>query len=141
MELIFKLGLSAVFLFVAFVSVYTLVWVWTHQIDPGATLSRVFRGATQPDWVATRDEGVLYLLDGQPAATISGPVDVLGDSIFFHLLANAPAFETGLKVEYGRRRLVVRRINGTIGSYSAASDSGTTVLQNVRQGVLCTVLE
>jgi len=52
---------------------FAMRWVWTHQVDPIATFSRVAEKAVAgPDWVATRDPNKIY--QGRVAVgDIAGP--------------------------------------------------------------------
>lgn len=62
------------------VALGSIYWVWTHQIDPLATVGRWVKGKVQPEFFATRDPNKLYQ-DGQPVADVAGPVRELGSRV------------------------------------------------------------
>jgi hypothetical protein len=108
-ELLFKLGLT-----IAIVAPVAgaLHWIWTHQLDPEATVARIFSVA-EPVWVATRDPTKLYQ-DGQPVADITGEVSEEGSRVVFKQLANAGSLNASEPVEWKRLKLRVVRVGSSV---------------------------
>ena len=58
LENLFKVTLTVVFTAVWLAGVR---WVWTHQLDPIATVQRLIRKPFKaPEWVATREPNKIY---------------------------------------------------------------------------------
>ncbi len=134
MEMFIKVALSAVFAIVFF---FGLRWVWTHQLDLPATISKASgKVVAPPDWVATRDPKKIYQ-DGNTVGDVTGPVDQQGTTMVFSQLANTSAFDANKPFEYQRTKLRVVRVNASIGMQS----DGRQVLMGVLQGVECEILD
>ena len=130
MEILFKIVASAILVGACFIG---LRWVWTHQIDVKATVTKASeKVAAPPDWVATRDQNKIYQ-GGAPVGDVTGPVNKQGATYVFSQLANTSSFETSKSFEYQRYKLRVSRINTSIGMKS----DGRRVLTAVLEGVEC----
>jgi hypothetical protein len=138
MELLLKIGLS---LFFTVVWVAGLWWVWTHQLDPMGTVSRLTEKAVAPpEWVATREANKIYQ-DGAAVGDVSGPVETKGSAILFAQLSNAGAFNVQAPFEYQRSTLRVVRIDSAIGMKVEMTDQGSKTLNGVFEGVLCELMK
>ncbi len=134
MEMLFKVVLSAA---VAVLGMMALRWIWTHQLDLPATISKASeKVVSPPDWVATRDPKRIYQ-DGNPVGDVNGTVDHQGSTMVFHQLANTSSFDASKPFEYQRTKLRVLRVNASIGMLS----DGRQVLTGVLQGVECQVID
>jgi hypothetical protein len=131
-EYAIKIGLTVVVLAIAG---GTLHWIWTHQIDPKATLNSVFRRTLEQDWLATRDPNKLYQ-DGNPVAEVVGPVQMGEGSIYFERLANTSLLDTQQPVEYQRLKLRIVRIETAIGHLASPRGTLSAVLDKVQCQVL-----
>jgi hypothetical protein len=130
MEMIFKLALSTVVLLACF---FGLRWIWTHQLDFRATISKASdKVVTAPDWVATRDPNKIYQ-DGSPVGDVHGSVNQQDTAYVFSQLVNTSSFDTTKPFEYKREKLRVSRIKKSIGMKS----DGRQVLTGVLEGVEC----
>jgi hypothetical protein len=136
-EFLFKIGITIAIVAPA---AGALHWIWTRQIDPTATVGRIFRGAAEPDWVATRDPMKLYQ-DGVSVAEVAGGISEEGTRIVFRQLANAASLDTSKLVEWRRLRLRVLRIGSIVGQSVTVGPGGSQVLNNVRGDVDCQIVD
>lgn len=133
MEMLFKLILSAA---VLVLGVIAFRWIWTHQLDLPATISKASdKVVAPPDWVATRDPKKIYQ-DGNTVGDVTGPVDQQGTMMVFSQLVNTSTFDANKPFEYQRTKLRVVRVNASIGMFS----DGRQVLTGVLQGVECQII-
>lgn len=117
-----------------------LHWTWTSHIDPKATIVRwMTREPRIADTVVTRDPNKLYQ-NGVVVADVTGPVQTNDGSLFFTQLANVSGLDRSQPVEYRRYRLSLAHVQTTIGMKTVVTDKGSSVLQNVMEGVTCEVL-
>ena len=133
-ELVFKIALTLVLVIPVTGAVR---WIWTHQLDPGATLARIFQSATEPEWVATRDDLKLYQ-GGRPVAEIVGAISEEGSHVIFSRLVNAAALNAGEPVEWKRLTLRVVRVRERIG---ILYDTDIGTLKDVLRGVECEIIQ
>ena len=127
MELTFRIILTVVLTGVWLVG---LRWVWTNQLDPRATVSRLSeKTLAPPDWVATRDPAKIYQ-DGRAVGEVTSSVEQKSDQVHFAQLANTTGFDTSKPFEYQRLTLRVARIGTSIGMKSEVSDKGSRFFTN-----------
>ena len=139
-EILFKIGLTIGVTTVLFIPyAFGVRWIWTHQLDPEETVSRIFQSAGERDWIATRDPMKLYQ-GGQPVADITGAISDDGSRVVFKQLANAGALNTSEPVEWRRLRLRVVRVGSAGGQSVSVGATGSRVLTNVRGDVECEVI-
>lgn len=87
MELLLKLGITAVVGVFIYYQVLFLRFVWTSQIDPTETIARFFRQLSpQPDVIATRDPSGIYQ-DGKKVGEVTGHVETREDTVVFEQLS------------------------------------------------------
>jgi hypothetical protein len=132
-ELLFKISLTLVLVIPV---AGALRWIWTNQLDPGATVSRIFQSASEPEWVATRDPMKLYQ-EGQSVADITGAISEEGLRVVFMQLVNAASLDVSQPVEWRRLNLRVVRVRESID----LAGGGGGVLQDVRRGVECQIIQ
>ena len=138
LELLIKLGLSVV---VVVVAAGTLSWIWTHQVDPRATLDSLFRGAVEPDWVVTRNQDKLYQ-DGVPVADVVGEVVETDSKITFRRLANASSLDRSKEFEYRRLKARVLNVRGENGiSVRQSPDGNMETMREVLKDVECEIVK
>jgi hypothetical protein len=107
LENLFKVTLSVLFTAVWLVGVR---WVWTHQLDPVATVQRLMRKPFKaPEWVATREPNKIYQ-NGNVVGEVIGPVQEQDSIIRFEKLANTGALNKEVVFQYQRHNLQIRQI-------------------------------
>ena len=132
LENLFKVTLSVVFTAGWLVGVR---WVWTHQLDPVATVQRlVGKPFKAPEWVATREPNKIYQ-NGNVVGEVIGPVQEQDSIIRFEKLANTSALNKGVVFQYQRHDLQIRQIGHAISAESA--HPGAPLLMNVLDNVVC----
>ena len=132
LENLFKVTLTVVFTAVWLVGVR---WVWTHQLDPVATVQRLMRKPFKaPEWVATREPNKIYQ-NGNVVGEVIGPVQEQDSIIRFEKLANTGALNKGVVFQYQRHNLKIRQIGATFTMQSAFK--GAPMLTNVLDNVVC----
>ena len=138
MELIIKIVITVL---VFFVGAKALYWTWTSHIDPKATVPKFV--AQEPkivDTVVTRDPNKLYQ-NGVAVADVTGPVQITDGTVHLSQLVNVSGLDKSQPIEYERLKLKVIQVRSIIGMKSVVSDQGSSVLQNVMEGVTCEKLE
>ena len=138
LENFFKVGLIVIFTAVWLAAVR---WVWTHQLDPVATVQRLMQKPFKaPEWVATREPNKLYQ-DGTVVGEVTGPVQEEGSIIRFAQLANTGTLKQAVVFQYQRHNLRIRQIGSASGMKTEmhVSDSGATsrTLTAVLENVVC----
>lgn len=116
-------------------------WVWTHQLDPIATVQKLLRKPFKaPEWVATREKDKIYQ-DGVVVGEVTGPVKEEVAAIRFSQLANTGALNQANTFQYQRHTLRIRQIGSAIGmkAETRVSASGATsrMLTSVLENVVC----
>lgn len=130
----FTVGVTAVW-------IWSVRWVWTAQVDPRATVSKlVAKPFEAPDWVATRDPTKIYQ-DGRVVGDVIGDATSDGKEFRFEQLVNTGELKRDSPIEYQRYRLRIVGIQAIIGMKSSVSDQGSQVLSNVMEGVTCDILQ
>ena len=138
MELLIKIVITVV---VVLVGAKSLYWTWTSHIDLKATIRKfVTQEPKISDTVVTRDPNKLYQ-NGIAVADITGTVQINDGAILFTQIANVSGLDKSQPIEYGRLRLKVILVRSTTGMKVVVSDKGSSVLQNVMEGVTCEKLE
>lgn len=118
-----------------------LHWTWTSHIDLKATVRKfVTQEPKISDTVVTRDPNKLYQ-NGVAVADVTGPVQINNGSVLFSQLANVSGLDKSQPIEYKRFKLRVTQVQTTIGMKMVVSDKGSSVLQNVMEGVTCEKLK
>lgn len=79
--------------------------------------------------------------NGVAIADIVGPVQNNDGTVTFTQIANVLGLDRNQPIEYNRLKLKVIQIQSIIGMKSVVSDSGSSILQNVMEGVICEKLE
>ena len=137
MELSFRIILTVAFTVIWFIGVR---WVWTHQLDPRATVSRLSEKAlAPPDWVATRDPNKMYQ-GGKAVGDVTGPVQQKDGQVHFGQLANTTGFDREKTFEYQRLTLKVVRIGTMAGMKVEMTDKGARTLTGVFEDVVCDIV-
>lgn len=137
MELITKIVITII---VLAVGGKILHWTWTSHIDLKATARRL--ATQQPkiaDTLVTRDPNKLYQ-NGVAIADVTGPVQINNGLISFAQPANVSGLDRSQPIEYQRYRLKVTQVHTITGMKTVASNKGSSLLQNVMEGVTCEVL-
>ena len=138
MEWLIKIVITVV---IGLVGWRVLHWTWTSHIDIKATISRfVTQEPKIADTVVTRDPNKLYQ-NGVAVADITGTVQNNGNIVILNQIANVSGLDRSQPVEYGRLKLKVNHVRSIFGTKSIVSDKGSSVLQNVMEGVTCEKLE
>ncbi len=138
MELLTKIIITVV---VVLVAAKSLHWTWTSHIDLKATICKfVTQKPKIADTMVSRDPNKLYQ-NGVAVADITGAVQINDGTVFFTQIANVSGLDQSQPIEYGRLKLKVTQIRSMIGMKMALSDKGSSVLQNVMEGVTCEKLE
>lgn len=137
MELIFRIILTVVLTGVWLIG---LRWVWTNQLDPRATVSRLSeRALAPPDWVATRDPNKIY--QGNAAVgDVTGDVKNEKNQIRFAQLANTAGFDASKPFEYQRFTLRIVRVGMMAGMKVEMTEAGSQTLTGVFEDVLCDIV-
>ena len=142
LENLFKIGLIVMFTAVWLAAVR---WVWTHQLDPIATVQRLIqRPFKAPEWVATREPNKIYE-NGNVVGEVTGPVKEEGSTIRFTQLANTTSLNQAVVFQYQRHNLRIRQVGSAFGMKSEmqVSESGATprVLTAVLENVVCEIVQ
>lgn len=133
-ELILKIFIT---LFAIAIFSGVLYWIWSHQLDPKATVEKVIHRAIEPpDWIATRDQNKVYQ-NGKPIADVRGDIREDGLRVTFDQLVNVQGLSTDQPIEY--RRLKLHVLN--VGSVRGVLSTGFETLQNVWGEVECVQIE
>ena len=116
-------------------------WVWTHQLDPVATVQRLMQKPFKaPEWVATREPNRIYQ-NGNVVGEVAGAVEEKGSIIRFAQLANTGALNQTGVFQYQLHNLRIREVGSAIGMKTEmhVSDSGATsrTLTAVLENVVC----
>jgi hypothetical protein len=128
MELAAKILLSILVLGVAGVG---LQWIWSNQIDVGATARNAANKAVAPpDWLTTRHPDKLYQ-NGKAVADVTGPVTKQGATMVFSQLANTGLLAKDQPFEYQRHTVRIVRIGKQKGMKGSPSGALTAVLEGV----------
>jgi len=118
-----------------------LHWTWASHIDLKATVRKfVTQEPKIADTVVTRDPNKLYQ-NGVAVADVTGPVQINNGSVLFTQIANVSGLDKSQPIEYRRFKLKVTQVQTTIGMKTVVSDKGSSVLQNVMEGVTCEELK
>ena len=134
MELFIRLLIS---LIVVFIGAKALHWTWSSQIDPMATFQKYINKEPKiAEIVVTRDPKKLYQ-GGDVVADITGQVKSTDGRLIFEQLANTTGLDTNKTIEYQRDAYRIIQIETMIGMKSMVSNTGSSVLQNVMENVIC----
>lgn len=134
MELIIKLLISV---FVIFICAKALHWTWSSHIDPKATLHKyINKDPAVAEIVVTRDPNKLYQ-GGGAVADITGNVTTTDTGLIFEQIANTTGLDTNNTIEYQRDAYRIVKIESMIGMKSVVSNTGSSILQNVMENVVC----
>lgn len=117
-------------------SAMSLLWIWTHQIDPKETFLRLFRQPQSVDWLATRDPNKIYQ-NGRIIGTVSGEVEESNGKIIFHELSDTQELKRDMPFHYQRAELKIITIRSKIGMKSITSDAGLSFRHAVLIDVVC----
>ena len=138
MESTFRIFLTIVFTGIWLIG---LRWIWTNQLDPRATVSRLSEKAlTPPDWVATRDPNKIYQT-GHAVGNVTGPVEKKPDQFHFAQIVDTTEFDRSHPFEYQRLTLRVNRVGSISGMKSEVSEKGSRVLNAVIEDMSCTIVK
>lgn len=138
MELLTKILIT---LIVVLVGAKSLYWTWTSHIDLKATIRKfVTQEPKIAETVVTRDPNKLYQ-NGVAVADITGTVQINDGTVLLSQIANVSGLDKSQPIEYGRLKLKVTIVRSVIGMKTVVSDKGSSVLQNVMEGVTCEKLE
>ena len=138
MELITKIIIT---LIVVLVGTKVLHWTWTSHIDLESTVRKfVTQEPKIADTLVTRNPNKLYQ-NGVVVADVTSNVQIDTNSVFFTQIANASGLDRSQQIEYKRLKLKVIKVQKIIGMKTVASDKGSSVLQNVMEGVTCEILK
>ena len=141
MELITKIVITVIVVVVVIGGAKALYWTWTSHIDAVATIRKlVTRMPKIANTVVTRDSTRLYQ-NGVAVADVTGPVQITDGAVFLTQIANVSGLDRSQPIEYGRLKLKVTQVKATIGTKSVISNKGSSVLQNVMEGVTCEKLK
>lgn len=138
MELLIKIAIT---IMVVLVGAKSLHWTWTSHIDLKATFHKFV--AQEPkiaDVVVIRNPNKLYQ-NGIAIADITGTVKINDNIVFFTQIANVSGLDQSQPIEYERLKLKVIQVQSITGMKVVASGKGSSVLQNVMEGVTCEKLE
>lgn len=138
MEVAFRILLTVFFTATWLIA---LNWVWTNQLDPRATVSRLLgKAVAPPEWVATREPNRIYQ-GGVAVGDVMGSVDRLGSQIRFAQLANTTGFDSSRPFDYQRLTLRIVRVATRTGMKVEMTESGSRTLTGVFEDVLCDVVK
>ena len=134
-EIVFKIFITLV-LFIVFV--YSINWIWTHQIDVKETIFGLFKKEAQKkvEWVATRDENAIYQ-NGGIVGNVIAKVDETEDKLIFHEICNTSKLNQELLFEYRREKLRIIEIGSIIGQENIVTSSGSEIKYNIIRNVVC----
>ncbi len=135
MEIGFKI-LWTLVLIVVFV--FSINWIWTHQIDVKKTILGIFKKEVERpvDWIATRDENTIYQ-NGEIVGNVTAKVDETEDKLIFHEICDTSKLNQELPFEYRREKLRIIKIGSIIGQKSIVTSSGFEIKYNVMENVVC----
>lgn len=134
MELLTKIVIIIVILFVATKAIY---WTWTSHIDPIASIKKVF--VSEPkisEVLVTHQPNKLYQ-NRKEVGDVTGDVNEINGKIIFRQIANCSGLNTSDVLEYQRFKLKIIQVGFVIGMKSQVSLTGSKVLQNVMEDVVC----
>jgi len=137
-EIIFKIIMTLVSIIVIIVSVYSINWIWTHQIDVKETIFGLFKKEAQKkvEWVATRDENAIYQ-NVEIVGNVIAKVDETEDKLIFHEICNTSKLNHKLLFEYRREKLRIIEIGSIIGQENIVTSSGSGIKYNIIRNVVC----
>ena len=134
-EIVFKIFMTLVLIIVF---VYSINWIWTHQIDVKETIFGLFKKEAQKkvEWVATRDENAIYQ-NGKIVGNVTAKVDETEDKLIFHEICNTSKLNQELPFEYRREKLRIIEIGSIIGQENIVTSSGSEIKYNIIRNVVC----
>jgi len=134
-EIVFKIFMTLV-LFIVFV--YSINWIWTHQIDVKETIFGLFKKEAQKkvEWVATRDENAIYQ-NGEIVGNVTEKVDETEDKLIFHEICNTSKLNHELLFEYRREKIRIIEIGSIIGQENIVTSSESEIKYNIIKNVVC----
>ena len=131
MEILVKIIITALVLLLIYYQVIFVRGVWRSQIDPAATIGRIWDSLKPTtDVIATRDSMKIYQ-NGQVVGDVSGRVTESETEIRFERLMNTGDLQRDLEFEYRRLRLKIVSVESISGMYMDGEITGTNVLGNV----------
>ena len=134
MEIFLKIIITLV---VIIVSLKILLWTWTSQIDPKATLQKYFYNKPKiADIVVTRDTNKIYQ-NGNSVGDVIGSVQTKNEPVIFAEIINTSSLDYNKPFEYQRVKLKIVKIGEMIGLQS----DGRSTKQSVIKDVVCEKIE
>ncbi len=131
METLVKIIITSLILLLIYFQVVFVRSVWRSQIDPVATIGRMWdRLKPTADVIATRDPMKIYQ-NGQVAGDVSGKVTESENEVRFERLMNTGDLQQDQAFEYRRLRLRIVSVESISGMYMGGGITGTNVLGNV----------
>jgi hypothetical protein len=110
-----------------------LLWTWTSQIDPKATLQKYFNNKPKiADIVVTRDLNKIYQ-NSNSVGDVTGSVQTKDEQVIFAEITNTSSLDYDKPFEYQRVKLKIVQIGEMIGLQS----DGRTTKQSVIKNVVC----
>ena len=139
MEIGFKIFWTLVLIIVF---VFSINWIWTHQIDVKETILGLFKKEVERpvDWIATRDENAIYQ-NGEIVGNVTAKVDETEDKLIFHEICNTSELNQELPFEYGREKLRIIEIGSITGQKIIVTSSGSEIKYNIMENVVCQRVE
>ena len=134
-EIIFKVVVQLVFIcFFVFPSIH----LWKSQIDVKGIGRNFFKQFTEKstDWMLTRDPKAIYQND-IIVGNVTGDVKEENGKIVFTEIINTDLLNINNTIEYKRSRLRIIDAGSSTGMSGIASDVGSEVKLNIREGVIC----
>ena len=134
-EIVFKI-IGTLVLIIVFV--FSINWIWTHQIDVKETILGLFKKEVERpvDWIATRDENAIYQ-NGEIVGNVTAKVDETEDKLIFHEICNTSELNQELPFEYGREKLRIIEIGSITGQKIIVTSSGSEIKYNIMENVVC----
>jgi len=134
-EIVFKIFMTLVLIIIF---VYSINWIWTHQIDVKETIFGLFKKEAQKkvEWVATRDENAIYQ-NGEIVGNVTEKVDETEDKLIFHEICNTSKLNHELLFEYRREKLRIIEIGSIIGQENIVTSSGSEIRYSIIRNVVC----
>ncbi len=130
MEIFIKIIITLV---VIIVSLKILLWTWTSQIDPKATLQKYFNNKPKiADIVVTRDPNKIYQ-NRSSVGDVTGSVQTKDEQVIFAEITNTSSLKYNEPFEYQRVKLKIVKVGEMIGLQS----DGRTTKQSVIKDVVC----
>lgn len=137
MEQAFRIVLTVFFTATWLIALH---WIWTNQLDPRGTLSRLLgKAVAPPEWVATREPNKIYQ-GGAAVGEVTGPVEQIGNQVRFAQLANTVGFDSSKPFEYQRLTLRIVRVATMAGMKVEMTERGSRTLTGVFEDVLCDIV-